>query len=91
MDTMKRWIIILAFIVFAGMLFADKILSFYIDWLWFGQLGFESVLWTVVGSQLGLGLVVGVLYGVWVLGWCMVFSVWYMVYGVGLMVNGVVW
>jgi hypothetical protein len=62
METMKKWFILLAFIIFIGVLFADKIVSFYVDWLWFGQLGFESVLLTIVGSQLVVGVVVGGLF-----------------------------
>ena len=60
MDNAKKWLFILTGVVIIGALFADKILVFYIDWLWFENLGFQSVLWTTVGSQLGLGLLVGV-------------------------------
>ena len=59
MNTVKKWLFILTGAVVAGSLFADKILVFYIDWLWFQNLGFESVLLTTVGSQMGLGLLVG--------------------------------
>jgi len=59
MNTVKKWLFILTGAVVAGSLFANKILVFYIDWLWFQNLGFESVLLTTVGSQMGLGLLVG--------------------------------
>ena len=62
MQTIKKWLFILAAVVFAGSLFADKILSFYIDWLWFESHGFTSVLWTVLVSQVGFGLLTGVLF-----------------------------
>lgn len=62
METIKKWLFILAAVVFAGSLFADKILSFYIDWLWFESHGFTSVLWTVLISQAGFGLLTGVLF-----------------------------
>jgi uncharacterized membrane protein (UPF0182 family) len=62
METIKKWLFILAAVVFAGSLFADKILSFYIDWLWFESHGFTSVLWTVLVSQVGFGLLTGVLF-----------------------------
>ena len=62
MQTIKKWLFILAAVVFAGSLFADKILSFYIDWLWFASHGFTSVLWTVLMAQVGFGLLTGVLF-----------------------------
>ena len=62
MEKIKKWLFILAAVVFAGSLFADKILSFYIDWLWFESHGFTSVLWTVLLSQFGFGLLTGVLF-----------------------------
>lgn len=62
MDNAKKWLFVLTGVVIVGALFADKILGFYIDWLWFESLGFQSVLWTTVGSQLGLGLLVGILF-----------------------------
>ncbi len=62
MQTIKKWLFILAAVVFAGSLFADKIVSFYIDWLWFGSHGITSVLWTMVVSQLGFGLLTGVVF-----------------------------
>jgi len=43
-------------------MFADKIVSFYIDWLWFDNHGIASVLWTVLISQLGLGFLGGILF-----------------------------
>jgi uncharacterized protein len=62
METMKKWMFILAAVVFAGSLFADKILSFYIDWLWFESHGITSVLWTVLMSQFGFGLLTATLF-----------------------------
>lgn len=62
MEKIKKWLFILAAVVFAGSLFADKILSFYIDWLWFESHGFTSVLWTVLLSQFGFGLLTGTLF-----------------------------
>ncbi len=60
MNLKRKWLFILAAIVIVGSMFAEKILGFYIDLLWFENLGFQSVLWTVLGSQLGFGLLVGV-------------------------------
>jgi hypothetical protein len=62
METIKKWLLILVAVVFAGSLFADKVLSFYIDWLWFGSHGITSVLWTVLVSQFGFGSLIGVLF-----------------------------
>lgn len=62
MDAFKKWLIILGGILLVVTMFIDKIVGFYIDWLWFGQLGFESVLWTTVGSQFGIGLLVALLF-----------------------------
>ncbi|MEE9258576.1 MAG: UPF0182 family protein [Nitrospinaceae bacterium] len=56
MDILKKWVIILAAAAFIGLIFIDKIVAFYIDWLWFDHLGFVSVLWTVIGSQFAIGL-----------------------------------
>ena len=62
MEKVKKWLFILAGVVVIGSLFADKILVFYVDLLWFENLGLESVLWTTVGAQLGLGLLMAVLF-----------------------------
>ena len=60
METMKKWLFILAAVFFAGSIFADKIVSFYIDWLWFDSHGISSVLWTILVSQFGFGLMTGI-------------------------------
>ena len=62
MERMKKGLFIFAAVVFVGSLFADKILSFYIDWLWFESHGITSVLWTVLLSQLGFGMLTGTLF-----------------------------
>ena len=62
MKDFKKWLFILAAVVFVGSMFADKILSFYIDWLWFESHEITSVLWTVVISQFGMGFTIAVLF-----------------------------
>ena len=62
MEALKKWLFILAAVIFVGSIFADKILSFYIDWLWFEGHGLASVLWTVLISQFGMGFTVGILF-----------------------------
>ncbi len=58
----NRWPIILMATVVIVALSADKLVEFYFDLLWFEKYGFASVLWTTVGSQLGLGFVIGGLF-----------------------------
>ena len=62
MESLKKWLFILAAVIFVGSMFADKIISFYIDWLWFEGHGISSVLWTVLISQFGWGFLVGILF-----------------------------
>ena len=62
MEAFKKWLFILAGVIFVGSIFADKIISFYIDWLWFKNHGIASVLWTVLISQYGLGFLFGGLF-----------------------------
>ena len=62
MGSLKKWLFILATVIFIGSMFADKILSFYIDWLWFENHNIADVLWTVLISQLGLGSLTGILF-----------------------------
>lgn len=62
MQALKKWLFIFAAVVFVGSIFADKILSFYVDWLWFESHDIASVLWTVLISQFGLGFLVAILF-----------------------------
>jgi uncharacterized membrane protein (UPF0182 family) len=62
MEKIKKWLFILAGVVVIGSMFADRILMFYVDLLWFENLGLDSVLWTTVGAQLGLGLLMAALF-----------------------------
>ncbi|MEE2987145.1 MAG: UPF0182 family protein [Nitrospinota bacterium] len=62
MNKIKKWLIILALIVLIGSIFTDKIIVFYIDLLWFEHLGFQSVLWTIIGSKFGLGILVALVF-----------------------------
>ena len=41
---------------------AGRLLDFYVDWLWFGEVGFRSVFWTAFWSRLVLGLAAGALF-----------------------------
>ena len=58
-DRATRRRIVIAVIVAAVVLvlaFGSRILGFYVDWLWFGEIGFRGVFWTRFWSQLLLGL-----------------------------------
>ena len=44
MQALKKWLFIFAAVVFVGSIFADKILSFYVDWLWFESHGIACTL-----------------------------------------------
>ncbi|NIR57883.1 MAG: hypothetical protein GWM98_29760, partial [Nitrospinaceae bacterium] len=54
MTPLRKWLLVLVAVVFVGSLFGDKLITFYIDWLWFDSLGFVQVLWTLLGAQFGL-------------------------------------
>ncbi|MFQ5444181.1 MAG: UPF0182 family protein, partial [Nitrospinales bacterium] len=58
----QKWIAILAGVVILGSMFADRLVGFYTDWLWFGKYGYKSVLLTILGAQFGFGLLVGGLF-----------------------------
>ena len=44
-------------VVVLMLVFGGRLLGYYVDWLWFGEVGFRSVFWTRIWSQLALGLV----------------------------------
>ncbi len=44
------------------LIFGSSIARFYTDWLWFGEVGYESVFWTTILTKLTLGLVAGVVF-----------------------------
>jgi uncharacterized protein len=45
------------------LLFGQRLIDAYVDWLWFGELGYRSVFTTVLGTQMILFLVVTLLIG----------------------------
>ncbi|QPJ64765.1 MAG: UPF0182 family protein [Candidatus Nitrohelix vancouverensis] len=55
MDKLRKSLVVLAGIFFIGSIFADKITSFYIDWVWFEALSLDSVFWTTMSAQLSVG------------------------------------
>jgi len=53
----RRGIIIALIVIF--LLTATSVARFYTDFLWFQEVGLESVLWKGIGTQLLLGIIVG--------------------------------
>ena len=54
--TRRRVIIgVVVAIVVLVLAFGSRLLGLYVDWLWFGEVGFRSVFWTHIWAQLLLG------------------------------------
>ncbi|MCH8156225.1 MAG: UPF0182 family protein [Nitrospinae bacterium] len=62
MNFPKKWLVILGGIVIVGSMFAEKMVNFYFDWIWFSSHEVGSVFWTIVFSQWGFGLACGLLF-----------------------------
>ena len=62
MNLQKKWLFILFGIVVVGSIFAEKIVKFYFDWIWFANHQVDSVFWTIVLSQWGFGLATGLFF-----------------------------
>ena len=64
----SRILIVVGVIVLIGLILSSRVLSTYIDWLWFGEVGFQSVFTTTLLTKVVLFLAVGVVVGglVWV-------------------------
>jgi uncharacterized membrane protein (UPF0182 family) len=55
--TVRRIIIaVIVAVVVLVLAFGSRLLGMYVDWLWFGEIGFRGVYWTRIWSQLLLGL-----------------------------------
>jgi uncharacterized membrane protein (UPF0182 family) len=59
----SRILLIVGAVVLVGLITGSRLLGTYVNWLWFGEVGFRSVYATVLGTRFGLffaaGLVVG--------------------------------
>jgi uncharacterized membrane protein (UPF0182 family) len=53
------WIFLFG-LVAAVLVFGDRMLNWYIDWLWFGEVGQRGVFWRIIGAQAQLGLLFGI-------------------------------
>jgi len=62
MNLQKKWLFILFGIVVIGSIFAEKIVIFYFDWIWFANHLVDSVFWTIVLSQWWFGLATGLFF-----------------------------
>ena len=62
MNLQKKWLFILLGIVVIGSMFAEKLVKFYFDWIWFVNHQIDSVFWTIILSQWGFGLATGVFF-----------------------------
>ncbi len=62
MSSQRRLLVIVGAIIIIGSMFADQIIAFYIDILWFEVHDVASVLWTILSAQLGLGIFSGGLF-----------------------------
>lgn len=59
----SRILLIIAATVILLLLVGARLLDTYVDWLWFGEVGFRSVFTTVLLTRIGLFLAVGLLVG----------------------------
>jgi uncharacterized membrane protein (UPF0182 family) len=59
----SRILLIIAAVIVLFLLVGARLLDTYVDWLWFGEVGFRSVFTTQLVTRLGLFLVVGLFVG----------------------------
>ena len=59
----SRILITIALAVILLLLVGPRLIDGYVDWLWFGELGYRSVFTTVLVTRLVLFVVVGLLVG----------------------------
>jgi len=54
----RTWLVLIALaVVLFGAL--PALVAFYVDWLWFGEVGYRAVFWRIFGTRWGLGLAFG--------------------------------
>jgi uncharacterized membrane protein (UPF0182 family) len=59
----SRILIVVGVIVLIGLILSSRVLSTYIDWLWFGEVGFQSVFTTTLLTKVVLFVAVGLVVG----------------------------
>jgi len=62
MNSQRKWLFFLLGTVVVGSIFAEKIIKFYFDWIWFTSHQINSVFWTIALSQWGFGLATGLFF-----------------------------
>jgi uncharacterized protein len=58
----RRWLLVLAAVVVLAIVALNVLSGFYIDLLWYREVGFSSVFWTVFWTKVLLGFLLGVLF-----------------------------
>ena len=58
----RRWILIVAAVIVLLVLALNILSGFYIDLLWFKEVGFQGVFWTVFWSKVALGFLFGLFF-----------------------------
>lgn len=53
----RRWWLVVGLIIMGIVLFAARLATFYTDVLWFSEIGFSPVFWTLLTTQFGLGVI----------------------------------
>jgi uncharacterized protein len=61
MRATRYWITVIAVFVLIYLI-GGVILSYYTDWLWFGEVGYTSIFWKTLTSQLALGILAGIVF-----------------------------
>ncbi|MDQ2587257.1 UPF0182 family protein [Saccharothrix yanglingensis] len=59
----SRILLIVGAVVLVGLITGSRLLGTYVNWLWFGEVGFRSVYGTVLATRLGLFAAVALLVG----------------------------
>ncbi|MBW4720587.1 UPF0182 family protein [Saccharothrix obliqua] len=59
----SRILLIVGAVVLVGLITGSRLLGTYVDWLWFGEVGFRSVYGIKLATRVGLFLAVGLLVG----------------------------
>jgi uncharacterized membrane protein (UPF0182 family) len=59
----SRILLIIGVVLLVGLITGSRLLDTYVNWLWFGEVGFRSVYSTVLLTRLGLFLGIGLLVG----------------------------
>ncbi|MDI2030033.1 UPF0182 family protein [Saccharopolyspora sp. TS4A08] len=59
----SRILLILGGVVLLALILGSRLLGAYVDWLWFGEVGYRGVFTTQILSRLGLGVVAAVFLG----------------------------